>query len=87
MRLLRINNNLSELCASVAKPLLYKIKKASIVDEMIGRKFIITGMTIEIVSDQNEKWETRNTTTNESIYIDKLVLQNAIKLGKAESVS
>jgi len=57
------------------------------VDKMIGRKFIITGMTIEIISDQNEKWETRNTTTNAIIFFDKSVLQNAIKLGKAEEVS
>ena len=56
-------------------------------DKMIGRKFIITGMTIEIISDQNEKWETRNTTTNAIIFFDKSVLQNAIKLGKAEEVS
>jgi len=44
-------------------------------------------MTIEIVSDQNERWETRNITTNETIFLNKSVLQNAIKLGKAEDVS
>lgn len=54
---------------------------------MIGKKFIITGMTIEIVSDQDERWETRNTTTNETIFLNKSVLQNAIKLGQAEDVS
>ena len=53
---------------------------------MLGKKFIISGMTIEIISDQGEQWETRNTTTNEIILMDKQVLQKAIKLGKAESV-
>ncbi|MFC1589797.1 hypothetical protein ACFL3P_05970 [Pseudomonadota bacterium] len=43
-------------------------------------------MTIEIVSDDGERWETRNTTTRETVYIDKSVLQNAIKLGKAEEI-
>lgn len=55
-------------------------------DNMIGKKYIISGMTIEIVSDDGERWETRNTTTRETVYIDKSVLQNAIKLGKAEEI-
>lgn len=54
---------------------------------MIGKKFMITGMLIEIVSDQDDKWETRNLTTNEIVYFDKFVLDKAIKLGKAEEIA
>jgi hypothetical protein len=53
-------------------------------ENMIGEKFMISGMTIEIVSDDGERWETRNITTKEIVFFDKLVLLNAIKLGKAE---
>ena len=53
-------------------------------DIKVGQKFIISGMTVEIVSDAGEKWETRNITTKEIVFFDKLVLINAIKLGKAE---
>jgi hypothetical protein len=52
----------------------------------IGKKIIISGMTIEIVADAGEKWETRNVTTRETVYFDKSVLLNALKLGKAEEV-
>ena len=55
-------------------------------DITIGKKFIISGMTIEIVSDDGERWETRNITTKEIVFFDKLVLLNAIKLGKAEEI-
>lgn len=54
---------------------------------MIGKKIILTGMNIEIVSDAGKRWEARNVTTKETVFIDKLVLKNAIKLGKAEIVS
>jgi hypothetical protein len=53
---------------------------------MIGRKYSISGMTIEIVSEDGERWEARNTTTQETVFIEKSVLQNAIKLGKAEEI-
>jgi hypothetical protein len=56
------------------------------VDEMIGKKIIISGMTIEVVSDVGESWETRNITTRETVFFKKSVLENAIKLGKAEVV-
>ncbi len=56
-------------------------------DDMIGKTFNITGMTIEIISDAGERWETRNLTTKETIFIDKAVLSNAIKLGKAEEIT
>ena len=52
----------------------------------IGTKLIISGMTIEVVSDAGEKWETRNITTKKIVFFDKLVLLNAVKLGKAEEV-
>lgn len=55
-------------------------------DIKIGKKFMISGMTIEIVSDDGERWETRNITTREIVFFDKLVLLNAIKPGKAEEV-
>ena len=54
---------------------------------MIGKKFMISGMLIEIVSDEEDKWETRNVTTNETVLFDKAVLEKAIKLGKAEEIS
>ena len=52
----------------------------------VGQKYIISGMTIEIVSDDGERWETRNITTRDIVFFDKSVLLNAIKLGKAEEV-
>ena len=55
-------------------------------DIKIGKKFIISGMTIEIISDDGERWETRNITTGEIVFFDKSVLLNAIKLGKAEEI-
>lgn len=53
---------------------------------MIGKKFMIAGMTLEIVADDGARWEARNITTRETVHITKSVLQNAIKLGKAEEV-
>ena len=55
-------------------------------DIKIGSKVIISGMTIEIVSDAGENWETRNLTTKDIVFFDKLVLLKAIKLGKAEEI-
>ena len=52
----------------------------------VGQKYMISGMTIEIVSDDGDKWQTRNITTREIVFFDKLVLLKAIKLGKAEEV-
>ncbi|WP_455198135.1 hypothetical protein [Kaarinaea lacus] len=53
---------------------------------MIGKRFVISGMEIEILSDQGDKWETSNLTTHEIVYFDKSVLEKAIRLGKAEEV-
>ncbi len=55
-------------------------------DIKTGKIFLIAGMTIEIVSDAGEKWETHNITTKETVFFDKSVLLKAIKLGKAEEV-
>ena len=55
-------------------------------DIKVGKKFIISGMTIEVISDDGERWETRNTTTREIVFFDKSVLLNAVKLGKAEEI-
>ena len=52
----------------------------------IGNKYMISGMTLEVISDSGDKWETRNITTKEIVFFDKSVLLNAIKLGKAEEV-
>jgi len=57
------------------------------VDKMIGKKYMISGMAIEIVSDDGERWETHNITTKETVFINKSVLRDAIKLGKAEEIS
>jgi len=57
------------------------------VDKMIGKKFEIRGMVIEIISDDGDSWKTRNITTKETDLINKQVLQNAIRLGKAREVS
>ena len=55
-------------------------------DIKLGQKFMISGMTIEIIADKGESWQTRNSTTGETVFFDKSVLLNAIKLGKAEQV-
>ena len=54
---------------------------------MIGKRFLITGMRIEIVSDEGDKWQVRNLTTHQTLLFDKKVLDHAIRLGKAEEVS
>ncbi|MDH3353843.1 MAG: hypothetical protein OEL79_01365 [Chromatiales bacterium] len=55
-------------------------------DKLIGKTFVISGMSIKIIADDGERYETRNITTQETIFFKKLVLQNAIKLGKAEEI-
>ena len=55
-------------------------------DKMIGKKFSISGMLIEILSEEDARWQTRNITTRETVFIDKSVLNNAIKRGKAEEI-
>lgn len=56
-------------------------------ENMIGKKIIISGMTIEIIADAGEQWQTRNITTREIVFFKKSTLENAIKLGKAEVIT
>lgn len=56
-------------------------------ENMPGKKFMISGMTIEIIADDGDRWETRNITTKETVFMNKSVLENAIRLGKAEEVA
>ena len=56
-------------------------------DNMIGKKFVISGMVIEIISDDSDRWKTLNITTKETVFFDKVFLKDAIKLGKAEETS
>lgn len=56
-------------------------------EEMIGKKFMISGMVLEVISDAGERWETRNITTKDTVLMKKSILQNAIKLGKAEEIT
>ena len=44
-------------------------------------------MTIEVLSEDGDKYETRNVTTKEKVFFKKAILESAIKLGKAEEVS
>jgi hypothetical protein len=57
-----------------------------LVDKLIGKRIVIAGMTIEVIAEDGERYETRNITTHETVFFNKPVLQNAIKLGKAEEV-
>ena len=54
---------------------------------MTGKQYKISGMTVEIIADDGERWKMHNVTTNEIIYFDKATLEKAIKLGKAEEVT
>ncbi len=49
---------------------------------MIGKKYEIAGMTIKIIADAGDKWETMNLTTKELVFFDKTQLDQAVKLGK-----
>lgn len=54
--------------------------------DLKGRKFAISGMTIEVIADLGDRWETRNITTHETVLMDKQVLEKAVRLGHAEEV-
>ncbi|MCW8852185.1 MAG: hypothetical protein OQK44_05920 [Gammaproteobacteria bacterium] len=56
-------------------------------ENMIGKKIIISGMTIAVISDDEDRWECLNMTTKETIFMKKSVIRDAIKLGKAEVIS
>lgn len=53
-------------------------------DSLIGKVVSISGMAIEILSDEGERWRCRNLTTKATLHLEKTIIENAIKLGKAE---
>ena len=55
--------------------------------DLVGKRFAISGMTIEVLSDQGDKYQVRNVTTRDVLEMDKTMLVKAIKLGKAEQIS
>ena len=55
--------------------------------DIVGKRFAISGMTIDVLSDEGDKYQVRNLTTRDIIELDKTMLVNAIRLGKAEQVS
>ena len=56
-------------------------------DNLIGKQIFITGMTIEVIADADDKWECLNLTTKDTVMFKKTVIEGAIKLGKAEVIS
>lgn len=54
---------------------------------LIGKKIMISGMAIEIISEHDDSWECQNITTKEPVVFKKSVLDNAIKLAKAEFIT
>lgn len=54
--------------------------------KLIGKKIAISGMVIEIIADDGDKWKARNVTTQDEIAFDKAMIERAIKLGMAEEV-
>jgi hypothetical protein len=53
-------------------------------ENLIGKIIVISGMTIEVISEDEERYECRNMTTKDTVFMKKPVIENAIKLGKAE---
>ena len=56
-------------------------------ENRLGKQYQIAGMVLEIIADEGEQWRLRNLTTQQTILMDKVVLEKSIKLGKAEEVS
>ena len=56
-------------------------------ENLIGKIIFISGMTIEIISADEERYECRNMTTKETVFMKRSVIENAIKLGKAEVIT
>lgn len=53
--------------------------------DLIGKKYMISGMAIEILLEAGDRWKTRNLTTGDVVYFHKDKLEKAIRLGKAEA--
>ena len=54
---------------------------------LIGKTYVISGMTIRVLSEEKGKYVAENVTTHEIVRFDRAFLEKAIKLGKAEEVS
>jgi len=55
--------------------------------DLVGKRLAISGMTIEVLSDEDDRYKVRNVTTRDILEMDKAMLDKAIRLGKAEAVS
>jgi len=55
--------------------------------DLSGKTIWISGMVIEVLSDDGETCECRNRTTKEPLVMKKPVIDKAIRLGKAEIVT
>jgi len=63
------------------------ISMSDMMNLMVGNTLLISGMLITILSDEGDSWLTQNVTTKDKVFFKKSVLEDAIKLGKAENVS
>lgn len=54
--------------------------------DLTGKRFHIAGMALEVVADDGDRWQTRNLTTQATVFFDKALLDNAVRLGKAEEI-
>ena len=52
----------------------------------IGDQYSLSGMTVEILADLGDQWDTRNLTTGDKAPFDKAMLSRAIRLGIAEKI-
>lgn len=55
--------------------------------ELTGRTIEIAGMVVEILAVEGDNLVCRNLTTRHELTMDKAVVEQAIRLGKAEIVS
>ena len=53
---------------------------------MIGNKYLISGMIMEVVAEEGDQWKLLNHTTGETVLLAKSFLEKSIRLGKAEQV-
>ena len=56
------------------------------IKDLAGKTFSIAGMRLEVIEEEGDRWKTRNTTTNEIVYLKKSMLDQAIRFGQAEEV-
>ena len=53
---------------------------------MLHKRFMISGMLLEVIADKGDQWQLRNHTTGETVLLEKSFLEKSIKLGKVEEV-